>query len=261
MQNAIISRAKRSIPNTDVRVGNNARNAVASLSNGFSLGTPGGGSVLVISFVNCMARRLPIRATGPVSVVLGRSAGALSRIIVMNCRRIGGGSLANTITGMGVRSLLGAPTSSFSRALNKHVTKMGMDSNRNVPNKAVGVIVHNGGSLARSGSPLCIVSKFPMRSPTVTTAVGPSSTRSIRILGSTSTATVCNTHNTGNIIVVAAGGKGIKGPRLGCSKDFKFRRIAGAVSVLSTCRFIGLRGRLFPTSARGGCLVRRRNGR
>lgn len=35
---------------------------------------------------------------------------------------------------------------------------------------------------------------------------GPTSTRSVRVLGSTSTTTVCNSHTTGNIVVIAAGG-------------------------------------------------------
>lgn len=45
--------------------------------------------------------------------------------------------------------------------------------------------------------------------------IGSGSVRSVRMLGSTTTATVCNSQNTGNIVVIAAGGKG--GKKLGFS--------------------------------------------
>lgn len=38
-------------------------------------------------------------------------------------------------------------------------------------------------------------------------SVGPSSVRDVRMLGKTDTATLCNAHTTGNIVVIAAGSK------------------------------------------------------
>lgn len=68
--------------------------------------------------------------------------------------------------------------------------------------------------------------------------------RSVSILGSTSTATVCNSQKTGNMIVIAAGRTRRKRARVGFSCDCNVRRATGACSVLGTSRCTTLRGRV-----------------
>lgn len=75
------------------------------------------------------------------------------------------------------------------------------------------------------------------------TNLGPTSVRDVAMLGSTTTATVCNTHTTGNIVIVAAGGNGTNGPRvafsagLSCSPGFSVSHLG----LLDSRRGMGLR--------------------
>lgn len=48
--------------------------------------------------------------------------------------------------------------------------------------------------------------------------------RSVSMLGSTSTATICNIGNTGNIVLLAAGHKLRRGPRVSFATGFNFGR-------------------------------------
>lgn len=54
-------------------------------------------------------------------------------------------------------------------------------------------------------------------------SIVPDRIRSISMLGSTTSTTVCNSQTTGNIVLVAAGGNGRKGLAFGCSNGMNFR--------------------------------------
>lgn len=63
-------------------------------------------------------------------------------------------------------------------------------------------------SFGKNAGPLILISNIPhgVRS------VRPSRVRSFALLGSTTTATMCKTRNTGKIVLVASGHKGSRGP-------------------------------------------------
>lgn len=184
--------------------GKAAGKAIASVSNGFSLQMRGNGA-LMFSCVNFLSRRGMIE-NGEVGVALGRSARALSRIIIVNCNDVRHGSMADSVAAMGTRSvginIVAAPT----RVLRNGIPKLavtGADS----PGNSTSVSLHNTSSLHanRTVRPCCMMSKMPKMDVSLMT---PRSVRDVSILHSTSTATVCNSGTTGNIVVVAAGGKG-----------------------------------------------------
>lgn len=211
--NGIGSTAKSPVVNTSVMRGKGASgNAVAGLGNSFSLGIPTG-TALVISCVNVGARRVTVGKGGGVSMALSSSAGTLSRIIIVNCNATGQGSVANSITAIDSRMLDTIPMTSTARTLRNGVTNMRVAAARNSPSTRVGVHMHNNNSVANSGAPLFVMSNFPMRS---VDSVPTSSVRSVAMLGSTSSATVCNSHNTGNMVLMAAGDKGRKGLDMSC---------------------------------------------
>lgn len=82
------------------------------------------------------------------------------------------------------------------------------------PNDSPGVALHKKTAVAKSGdTTLVVISKVIHGG---VTSVGSSSVRSVRILGSTTSATVCNTHTGKNIVLVRAGGNGRKGMSIGC---------------------------------------------
>lgn len=64
------------------------------------------------------------------------------------------------------------------------------------------------------------------------------------VLGSTATATVCKAHNTGNIVVIAAGSKrGLSGPVVGFHMRKRVDRPAGAPGFISKTACVRLFGR------------------
>lgn len=275
MANGIASDAGRKVPNIGMRIGNATAKAVASFSNGCSVSIPSSGSALIFSFVNCIARRIPINKGGMLGIRLGSSARALSRMIMITCNATEGDSLANTATDLHPSTGSTSGATSFGGLLRNGITKLGMASSVTTPKTTDSIAVHNTGSLHKSGRPLCIVSGIPRssakrftrstvnnnsfrvtRSPLDT--LGPTSVRSVAMLGSTSTATVCNSHNTGNIVVVAAGGKGTNGTGMGIATGFAVTSTHGLRGVLglrrcTTCTGVGT------GSNRRGCCPRTGN--
>lgn len=203
------SSANRPIVKTSVIVRNAAFNAMTGVSKRFVLSCPrgAGGSRLVVDFVNVRAIGRGVNGERIFGMGVRDRMAGLSRIIMMNCNASSVGSLANSITSMNLGRLdrLGAP--GMASVLRGLTTNMRMSRGANIPNRAIHMHIQNTASLANSGRPLCIVSKIPMRSPDVLSTVSPGSVRSVSMLGSTSTTTVCNSHTTGNMIVIAAGGK------------------------------------------------------
>lgn len=245
------------ITNTGIVRGNAAGNAAASVSKGFSVRIPTG-TALRVSFVKCVPRSVIIGGRGIVGILLGRSARTLRRIVIINCNAVGGGSVANTITSIGVSSAPITAISAIDRTLTNGTTNLRIDAVDTRPNKRSAFHVHNTtSSSGTKGSPLVVVSNFPIGSPNslsdngrcsknggsgVLTSVGPGSVRSVRILGSTDSATVCNTHTNGNIVVIAAGQNGDKTTGMRCSKSTSMRRVTGSCRVLSTSNFVQTAG-------------------
>lgn len=240
MANAIAS-GLNPIVNTSVRIRKADGKYVASVSKGCALPGIPTGTALMFSCVKCRARGVTMNKGAGVSMGLTRSDRLLRRIIMINCNIRHGDSLANTITSMGTTSTLGgAPANGMSSTLRKHVTNMSILSNSNGPARSGAVHMHNVGSVATRANPLIIVSNFVNNS---LRSLGPSSVRSVRMLGSTSTATICNSHNTGNILLIAAGGPSGSGLAMSFGTFTGVGAMTGCTSGLSPCRCTGLIGR------------------
>lgn len=234
ISNMIGSIANRPVVKTGMIRGKAAGNSVASVSNGFSFSVSGPIIALSISCVKCRPRSCTCGKRKDIVVVLGRSLRGLSRIIIINCNITGGQSLANSITSIGKRGLRRATSFDTTRTLRKETTNIAVLSADTGPNRSIRIHIHNGHSLGTAGSPLCIISNVPVI--ITLDRLDPSSVRSIRILGSTSTATVCKSHNTGNIVLMAAGGKGRNGIRISCGNCMNMRRTTHGVRVFSNKR-------------------------
>lgn len=236
----IMSTANRPIVKTDILRIKAAGNAVASMSNGFAVRIPIK-TGLSIDCVNCGARRVMIKIPGACGIVLGRSTRVLSRIIIANCKVDRGHSLvAGSVSGLSSGMLRGTTVDGTTRSLRKAIDKLHIAGASNGPNDSPGVILHNntsvGGGLRK---PLIIISNLIHS----VSSVGPSSVRSVRILGSTTSATVCNTHTGGNMVLIAAGGKIRNEARVACGfgKNIGFtHRKCGCLSTNSClcCRHL-----------------------
>lgn len=252
MGKIIGSTDNRTVVKTGMLMGNATANIVASVGKDFRLRIPNG-TMLRVACVKCMRRSITMGGQSRLTILLGRSAGALSRIIIMNCNAVGGGSLANTMTSIGVSSAPLDAVSAIDRTLTKGTTNLRMGAVDTRPNNNAAFQVHKTTSAKTNGSPLVVISKFPMDGTNgidincgdsgnaasgVLTSVGPGSVRSVRMLGSTDSATVCNTHTNDNIVVVAAGQKGRNGPGIACSKSTAIRAVTAGCRVLSTRSFV-----------------------
>lgn len=246
--NGIAGATNRPVVNTAMLRGKGAAgNAVASVSKGFAVGLPTG-TALDVSCVKCVARRVRIKCRASFGMMLGSSAGALSRVVIMKCNSRGGTGLANTISSIGVsRTLKSHPLLGTTSTLRKTIPKLFISGNNGTPKADGSFRVHKTCSLNIGGSskackgavgPLMLVSGI-RKSVSV---VGPRSVRSVGILGSTTSTTVCNTHTTKNIVLIAAGHPGNTSEfRLGCGGGFTFNGTIGLpgrtplVSCLRTC--------------------------
>lgn len=208
MGNAIISRGNVPVVKTGVIMTNAARNAIASVSNGFALRKMGGNSGLAVSCVKCVRRSLIIGRGSRCGVILGRSSRDLSRIMIINCNARGGMGLANTITTVNTSRVVRTPMTGVSGTLTNHLPNVHMRGANNAPNTRSDISVH------KFKGPLVLMSKI--RRPNF--RMSPGRVRDVSMLGSTST-TVCKIGTNGNIMLVAAGGNTRKGTRVACGKS------------------------------------------
>ncbi len=106
-----------------------------------------------------------------------------------------------------------------------------MGRNNTRPNESgTSVRVHKIGSLGSAKKdPLILLSNIRCSF----SRVSPSAVRSVSILGSMST-TVCNVGTTGNIVLIASGGKDGNGPHVRCGKGTKVRHTACLPSIIAS---------------------------
>lgn len=210
--NIIASTAsRRPLVKAAIRIGNANANAVANVSNSCALPGMSGGTILMFSSVNFRSRRVTMNKHAAVGIMLGRTTRLLSRIIIVNCNTIGGDSLADSVTAMGNSRVARAIANGTVSTLRNGMGNMRIADNNN-PKTAPGILVHNMAAMGNAG-PLCMISNVPMNSGVG--FLGDGSVTSVRMLGSTSTTTVCNAHTSGNIVLVAAGGNGANGTHVG----------------------------------------------
>lgn len=232
LANAIISGFKSPIVNTGIVIGKAAVNGVASIGNAFAIRGMPSSTMLRVSCVNFGALRIPMGNRAAFGVALRRSARGLRRMIIINCNSSIGGSLAATIADMDDGSFLTNTIGSPVRVISKGMTKIIIgDITTTSPGADNDVRIHKTSSLGTNGDPLVIVSNVPKKSLHGLTR---SSVRSVAMLGSNSTTTVCNSHNTGNMVLMAAGRKGTNGAAVACSNCIRRSFITDGPSILST---------------------------
>lgn len=205
--NAIIStRSGRPVVNIAVGRRNASGNIIASVSNGCAVRVgKTSGTALTFSCIKYLARgRMIGRRAGALGVALTPSSGVVSRIIIITCNIQGGKAVTNSISTIGTRGVRGIPTTDFSRTLRKRDANLRIVTSSNRPDGTTAFRVHNAGSVGSNGTPLFVLSNMPV-SDSSFGALDPGSVRDVSMLGSTSSASVCNTHTTGNIIIVASG--------------------------------------------------------
>lgn len=207
-----IDSTRNPVVNTDMMRGNGTKgNAIASLSNGFSLGI-GPNTAVIVACVNCRGRRVIMNGRSGFGIAVGASSGALRRIIIMNCNIRGGGLIANSAVRIGNSSVRGVGAARILNTLRDRAPNIGVRTTSNRPNSNFGVSVHNTNA-GNGATPLCVVSNMTNS----VGGLGPTSVRHVSMLGSTTSYTVCNSTTTGNIVLMAAGRNGRNGVRMSCS--------------------------------------------
>lgn len=236
--NLMISRGTSPLVNIAIHIRKSGgNNAMASVSNGFAVRIRGNGA-LIFSCLNCGGGRMLTGSSG-LGVALRRSGGILSSIIIMNCNIRGGDSMANTVSRIGGRSVRGHAVAGTGSTLRNGATNIRVISSSTHPNTSPAIHVHNFSS-GKSSSPLCMMSNIHLNS---VDNVSPGSVTSVRILGSTTSTTVCNTRTNGNIILVAAGGNSINDKGVACSFRCTVRSLTGGPGLLGTRRCVRCVGR------------------
>lgn len=205
MANGIATKNRR-VPNIAMTMGKRAHNAVASVSNDCRVRI-GNGRDLVFSFMNCRAMAVPMGEHGIVGMRLGRTTRVMSRMIVaIPCNATGGSAFAKSTDCVTTNAVRGTRIDDMSGTLRKAMTNLRSFSSDNRPKSSTAVLVHKINSMGTSAGPLCIISNIPCSN--TLSSVTSSSVTSVAMLGSTTSTTLCNSHTTGNMVVVAAGRKG-----------------------------------------------------
>lgn len=215
--NAIASAQNRALVNMGMAMLKAAANIVAGVSKGCSLGIPTNGS-LGFSCINCVTRAMGMNSGSIVSVMLRRGDGTLSRIIMINCTIRGGIGLSNSMTAISAGTVRSHPMLGVKRTLRNTITGLGMSINSNRTSSSPSCGVHNAASLGKN-SPLIIVSNI-ISADSRLGHVGPISVTGVSMLGSTTSSTVCNSHTTFNIVLIAAGSNDGRGLAIGCGGGF-----------------------------------------
>lgn len=246
--NALASTINRPVVNTAILRGKGpSGNAVASVGNGFSLSIRPG-TIVDVSCVKCVARGVGVAGRASLGIIVVSSARTLRRMIMMNCNSRGGTGLAKTMSSIGVSRMLNShPVLGTSSTLRKTIPKLFMSGKNGTPKADGSFRVHKTCSINIGGSsnsckgavgPLMLVSGIRNS----LSVMGPRSVRSVDMLGSTTSTTVCNTHTTNNMVIIAAGHPGnTTGFSLGCGGGFTFKATIGLpgrtplVSCLRTC--------------------------
>lgn len=231
--------SNRPVVNTSILIRKAAVKTVASMSNGFTVGgIPASTGTLVISCLNVVARQIKVRHNA-VAMAVGSSAGILSRII-MATRKLGHGrgTLNCSARGITNRSLAVSQRASLNGTVTNGISKTHFVNNTDSNFSTNAVVLHNTNSVPSSsrssgptGRPVCIMSNTVAGGG----SVGVSSIRDVGMLGNPTTATLCNSHNNTNTVVVAAGTKRDRGKLLRMDRALRTRACCGRFGVRGLC--------------------------
>lgn len=240
--NGILNASNRPVVNTSMLIGNSAAKIIASLSNGCALSGISGKTVLRFDCMNCMGLAGAMKGRAAVGTVLCRSSRVLRKIRIITFNARGGRDIVNTVSAIGI-TRLGAPSDGLAGTLTKHVTKMVSCREANRPKiSSTSFFIHNIAAFKCGGSPLVLVSNVRLASASLT-HLRPSSVTDFSVVGSTATATLCNTHNTGNIVLIGAGRNRGKGTQLDLEIRGSVSAPARRVRLTSPIACVHLRGR------------------
>lgn len=242
MGKMIGSRLNRPLPTMAMMMGNAAGKMAASLSNRCALSGIPTKSALMFSFLKVRARRVMIEGRGHVSIRVGRSTIDVSRMMIMTFNARGGRDVIDSVRAMGPTTL-GMPSDGLAATLTKHVSNLVTCRHDNRPKRSgTSFFVHNIAAFNCGGSPLVLVSNVRAASARLT-HLRPSSVTTFSVLGSTATATLCNTHNTGNIVRMRAGRNGRKPTGIDLHMRGSFSSGASGVRLTSPVACVRVTGR------------------
>lgn len=237
LSKVIGSSGKSPLVKIGVSFGNDPAKAIANLSKQFSVLTTGKG-VVRFSCMNCAARCVAINSTSSLAIMLRRSTGTLSRMIIATLN-VGHtrGTLDCDIRRMGSSTVGSIGSTGFIGKLAKGITNMSVGQDSSNVNKTAHIIVHKTGSVMKGGGILCIISNVPVNGPSGNrvggscdapkknrnvSSFGPRSVRDLSVLANPTTTTLCNSSTTGNIVLVGAGGKRRNGLGVSVSGGARF---------------------------------------
>lgn len=237
-----ISSGINPLPKIGIVIGKAVAKMVASVSNGFRVMTPCSGTALIFSCIKCRPGRISLGKRQVMGIGVIRSTGTLRRIIIMKCAARQGTAVAKSMTAVAAGSLGRDPATGLAGTLTKHVPNLvtgRFDKNR--PNISKTSLHVHKTSACKSRAPVFVVSNIRHSSVTCLT---PRRVRAFAVLGSTSTATTCKVHKTGNMIMVAAGHKRTsRGPSIDFGTSIKAGSPTGFPRCLNSTRCTRLCGR------------------
>lgn len=234
-----------------ILIGNSRRKAMASLSKGCSVATPTS-NVLMFSFMKVRGRRVPMGKQGGVLIAVEDDSMTLSSIIIVKCNGRSGTTLADTVAGISSGSVTVSPAKGPVSVLRKGIPNVRVHMGSNRPKTSPRVVMHNkAAATPRDSSPVMVVSNIVH----AVGSVGCTSVRAVRMLGSTTSATVCNSGTSHNVIVVAAGRKGTNGKDVSFDCKLSMSRRPGEVPLSNTHRCLATaHATTLRTASPSGCL-------
>lgn len=236
------STAKSPVPKTSIVVGKAGANAAASMSNGFRIVTASD-SILIVSFVKCSSGRVGMKGRGMLDIALSSSTRRLSRMIMATFKaKRGGRAMANSVRSMHPTSL-GMPATGLSATFTNHLSNIVSCRHDNRPKGGnTSFFVHNITAVGDT-APLVMLSKIRVSGTSLGT-LSPRIVRDFSMLGSTATSTVCNAHNTGNMLVVGAGSNSsLRGPVVNIHMRTCIGAPVGHPGAISKIAFVEVCGR------------------
>lgn len=156
----------------------------------------------------------------------------------MNCNARGGMGLAKSMTSIDASRVGSHMRAGMLSTIRNAIPKIAIVSH---PKRApdVGFHKHNG---LKASSPLCMVSNT-VTSTAFFSGLSPGDVRSVSFLGSTTSSTVCNSHTTCNMILIAAGRKGDSGVGISCDNCMNLDGPACGPRCIGSARCTRLCGR------------------
>lgn len=189
-------------------------NMVAGIGNSCSVRTVSK-RALGFSCMNFSSISVGMNGSGILGVAVARGSAVLGRMMMIKFNDRGGMGLAKTIKIVKGRRVGNHPITSTTRTLRKLSPSLGVNVGANETSSNCRVSVHNTTSLGKN-APLVLISNIRVRLG----HLGPGSVRSMSVLGSTTTTSMCNTGTSTNMMLIAAGANDSSDMGIACGNHF-----------------------------------------